>query len=170
MVCKSISSIFILCKSLLTSQTCWQSFLRENLTMTVGFFLVVLWQASVCSVGILHPSFSKMATTFSSKASASTSLGIPTMSRNSRLEYYAFNQQWRSILTSLLDTRVLTCFVKDTSACNLEKDSLNLRISTSTLLLTSWSLFWSDKIVIRAVLLIFCNDSFVKVVSFQPNG
>ena len=109
----SISSIFIFRKSLLTC---------ENLTMTVGFFLLILWQASMRSVRILHPSFSKMATTFSSKASASTSLGILTMSRHFRLEYCAFNQHWRSILTSLLDRIVLTCFVTDTSACNLEKD------------------------------------------------
>ena len=64
----------------------------------------------------------KMATNFSSKASYSTSLGMPTMSRYYRLESCAFNQYWRSILTSLLDRRVLTCFHADTSASNLEKD------------------------------------------------
>ena len=130
--------------------------------MTVGFFLLILWQASMLSVRILHPSFSKMATTFSSKASASTSLAMPTMSRHSHLEYCAFNQHCRSILTKLLDRRVLTCFVTDTSTINLEKVLFNLCISTSTLLFTSSSLFLSNKIiVIRSFLLIFCKDSFV---------
>ena len=119
---KSISSISIFSKFLLTSQTCWQSFLRKNLTITVKFFLLIMWQASMHSVGILHPSFSKMGTTFSSKAPAPTSLGMPTMFWHSRLEYCAFNQHWCSIVTNQLDRRVLTYFVTDTSACNLEKD------------------------------------------------
>ena len=34
----------------------------------------------------------------------------------------AFNQHWCSIVTNQLDRRVLTYFVTDTSACNLEKD------------------------------------------------
>ena len=156
---KSISSIFIFRKSVLTSKICWQSFHRENLIMTVGFFLLILWEVSVRSVGILHPSFSNMATTFSSKVSASTSLGMP---RHSCLEYFAFNQHWRSVLTNWLDRRVLTYFVTDTSTSNLEKDSFNSRISTSTLLFTSSSLFWSDKIIgNRSFLLIFCQDPFV---------
>ena len=60
---KSVPSTSIFSKSFLTSKTCWQSFHCENLTMTVVFFLLILWQASVCSVEILHPSFSKMFTT-----------------------------------------------------------------------------------------------------------
>ena len=125
-------------------------------------FLLILWQTSMRSVGILHPSFSKMASTFSSKASASASLGMPTISRHSRLEYCVFNQHWRSMLTGLFDRRVFTCFVADTSACNLEKDYFNLRNSTSTLLFTPSSFFWSDKIIgIRSFLLLFCNDLFV---------
>ena len=109
----------------------------RKLDSDFGFFLLILWQASRRSVGILYPSLSKMTTTFSSKASAFTSLGIPIMYAHSRLEYCAFDQHWFSILTSLLDRRVLTCFVKDILACNLEKDSLYSRISTSTLLFTS---------------------------------
>ena len=158
---KSISSVFIFLKSLLTSQICWQSFLRENLMMTVGFFLLILWHASMRSVGMLRPSFWKMATTFSSKGSASTSLEMPTVCRHSRLECCAFNQHWHPILTSWLDRRVLTYFITDTSASNLEKDSVNLRISTNTLLFTSSSLFWNHKIIGIRSLLIFCNDSFL---------
>ena len=102
-------------------------------------------------VRILHPSFSKMVITFYFKASASTSLGMPTISRHSRLEYCAFNQHWRFILTSLLDRRVLTCFV--------------------ALLFPSSCLFWSDKIIERgSFLLSFCNDSLVWVVMLQPSG
>ena len=71
------------------------------------------------------------------------------------LEYCAFNQHWHSVLTSQLDRRVLTCFVTDTSACNLEKDSFNLHISTSTLLFTTSSFIWSNRIIgIRSFLLI----------------
>ena len=121
----------------LTSRTCWQYFVQENLTVTLGFFLLILWQSSRRSVGILDPILSKMTTFFSSKASAFTWLGIPIMYAHSRLEYCAFNQHWFSILTSLLDRRVLICFVKDILACNLEKDSLYWRISTRTLLFTS---------------------------------
>ena len=128
---KPIFPIFIFCKSFLTSQTCWQSFLHENLTMAVGFFLLILWQASMRSVGILHASLSKVATTFSSEASTSTSLEMITMSRYSRLEYRAFNQHCRSILTSLLNRIVLTCFVTNTSVCDLEKDSFNQSINQS---------------------------------------
>ena len=87
-----------------------------------------LWDSFYWSCGIfriLHPSFSKMVTTFSYKASACTSLGIPTVSRHSSLEYCAFNQHWRSILRNLLARRVWTCFTTNTSACNLEKDSFN---------------------------------------------
>ena len=84
-----------------------------------------------------------------------------------RLEYCAYNQHWGSILTSLLDRRVLTCFVMDTLAYNLEKDSFNLHISTSTLLFTTSGLFWNNKIIgVRSFLLIFCNDSFVQVLMF----
>ena len=128
---KSIFPIFIFCKFFLTSQTCWKSFLHENLTMTVGFFLLILWQDSMRSVGILHTSLSKMATTFSSKASTSTSLEMITIPRHSRLEYCAFNQHWCSIVTSLLNRIVLTCFVTNTSVCDLEKDSFNQSINQS---------------------------------------
>ena len=38
------------------------------------------------------------------------------------------------LLTSLLDRRVLTCFVTDNLACNFEKVLLSLLISTSTYL------------------------------------
>ena len=120
------------------------------------------WQASMRSVGILHPSPSEMVTTFSYKTSASTSLKVSTIARHSCLDYCAFNQHWGSILTSLPDRRVLTYFVTDTSACNLEKDSFNLRISTTTFLFTSSSLSWSNKSIgIRTFLLISRNDSFV---------
>ena len=130
--------------------------------MAVGFYLLTLWQDSMRSVGVLHPCLSKMATTLSSNASAYTSLRMPTISRNFYLECYAFNQHWHSILTGLLDRRVLACFVTDSWVCNLKKNSFNLRISTRTLLVTFSILFWSDKVIgIRSFLLIFCNDSLV---------
>ena len=156
---KSICSIFIFRKTLWTSQTYWQSFLCENLAMTVWFFLLTLRQTSMRSVGVLQPGFSKMATTFSSEASSSTSLGRPTMSSHSRLEYCAFNQHWTSIVTSLLDRRILTCFVTGASACNLEKNFIQL-----THLYRRNVIYLLKKrryIGIRSFFFIFCNDLFV---------
>ena len=156
---KSICSIFIFRKTLLTSQTYWQSFLCENLAMTVWFLLLTLRQTSVRSVGVLQPGFSKMATTFSSEASSSTSLGRPTMSSHSRLEYCAFNQHWTSIVTSLLDRRILTCFVTGASACNLEKNLIQLTHLYQRNLI--YLLKKRRYIGIRSFFFIFCNDLFV---------
>ena len=156
---KSICSIFIFRKTLLTSQTYWQSFLCENLAMTVWFLLLTLRQTSMRSVGVLQPGFSKMATTFSSEASSSTSLGRPTMSSHSRLEYCAFNQHWTSIVTSLLDRRILTCFVTGASACNLEKNLIQLTHLYQRNLI--YLLKKRRYIGIRSFFFIFCNDLFV---------
>ena len=156
---KSICSIFIFRKTLLTSQTYWQSFLCENLAMTVWFLLLTLRQTSIRSVGVLQPGFSKMATTFSSEASSSTSLGRPTMSSHSRLEYCAFNQHWTSIVTSLLDRRILTCFVTGASACNLEKNLIQLTHLYQRNLI--YLLKKRRYIGIRSFFFIFCNDLFV---------
>ena len=156
---KSICSIFIFRKTLLTSQTYWQSFLCENLAMTVWFLLLTLRQTSMRSVGVLQPGFSKMATTFSSEASSSTSLGRPTMSSHSRLEYCAFNQHWTSIVTSLLDRRILTCFVTGASACNLEKNLIQLTHLYQRNLI--YLLKKRRYIGIRSFSFIFCNDLFV---------
>ena len=156
---KSICSIFIFRKTLLTSQTYWQSFLCENLAMTVWFLLLTLRQTSMRSVGVLQPGFSKMATTFSSEASSSTSLGRPTMSSHSRLEYCAFNQHLIFIVTSLLDRRILTCFVTGASACNLEKNLIQL-----THLYQRNVIYLLKKmryIGISSFFFIFCNDLFV---------
>ena len=156
---KSICSIFIFRKTLLTSQTYWQSFLCENLAMTVWFLLLTLRQTSMRSVGVLQPGFSKIATTFSSEASSSTSLGRPTMSSHSRLEYCAFNQHWTSIVTSLLDRRILTCFVTGASACNLEKNLIQLTHLYQRNLI--YLLKKRRYIGIRSFFFIFCNDLFV---------
>ena len=93
------------------------------------------------------------------KASASTSLGRPTMSSHSRLEYCAFNQHLISIVTSLLDRRILTCFVTGASACNLEKNLIQL-----THLYQRNVIYLLKKmryIGIRSFFFIFCNDLFV---------
>ena len=156
---KSICSIFIFRKTLLTSQTYWQSFLCENLAMTVWFLLLTLRQTSMRSVGVLQPGFSKIATTFSSEASSSTSLGRPTMSSHSRLEYCAFNQHWTSIVTSLLDRRILTCFVTGASAYNLEKNLIQLTHLYQRNLI--YLLKKRRYIGIRSFFFIFCNDLFV---------
>ena len=118
-----------------------------------------LRQTSMRSVGVLQPGFSKMATTFSSEASSSTSLGRPTMSSHSRLEYCAFNQHWTSIVTSLLDRRILTCFVTGASACNLEKNLIQLTHLYQRNLI--YLLKKRRYIGIRSFFFIFCNDLFV---------
>ena len=65
--------------------------------------------------GILQPNFLKTFTTFSSRKSASASLGLPIMNRYSHLEYWVLAQRWRSIFMSLRNTRKLTCFVTEGS-------------------------------------------------------
>ena len=106
--------------------------------MSVGFFLLILCVNFNDFSWDISSQLLKNGNHFLSKASTSTSLKMSTVSKHYCLEYCAFNHNWRSILTN--DRRVLTCFVTDSSACNLGKDSFNLCVSTSTYLSTSSSL------------------------------
>ena len=67
----------------------------------------------------MQPVLSKIFNTFSSSTSPLTSRGMPTMSRHTRLEYSAFAQHLFSKVTNLLDNRVLTFFVIDSSDLSL---------------------------------------------------
>ena len=90
----SRSSIVSFFRSFLMLQMCWQSFRLENLTITLSFVLPTRWHASIRSGEISQPSLPKIFKTFSSRTSPDTSRGMPTISRHSRLEYWAFAQRW----------------------------------------------------------------------------
>ena len=83
-------------RSFLTLQTCWQSFRLENVTITVSFVLPTRWHASIRSGEISQPSFPKIFKTFSSRTSPDTSQRMPTISRHSHVEYWAFAQHYLS--------------------------------------------------------------------------
>ena len=92
-------------------QTCWQAFRLENLKITVSVVLLTRWQASIRSGEISQPSFANIFKTFSFRTSPETSWGMPTISRHSRLEYWAFNQRCLSKVVNLVNNKLLTVFV-----------------------------------------------------------
>ena len=112
----SRSSIVKFFRSFLTLQTYWQSFRLENVTITVSVLLPTRWHASVRLGEMLQPSFPKsfpsFFKTFFSKISPETSRGIPTISRHSRLEYWAFTPH---------------CFTKAVNLVNSELRQANIR-------------------------------------------
>ena len=109
-LCSSRSSIVRLFRPFLMLQTCWQSFRLENLTITVSVVLPTWWHASVRSREISQPSFPNIFKTFSSRASQDTSRGMPTISRHSRLEYWAFSQHCLSKVVHLVKNKLLAFF------------------------------------------------------------
>ena len=95
-----------------------------------------------------------------------TSREMPKMSRHCRIEYCAFAQYCRSKETNLLDKRVLTCFVIDSSELSLVIASNKLRASFRTLLLASLLassslLSWDKTIGIRYCLRSLSSQSLV---------
>ena len=77
------------------------------------------------------------------------------MSRHSLVEYCAFAQYCRSKVTNLIDNRILTLFVIDTSELSLVIVSDKLRTSSITLLLASFLASCS----------LLCRDETVGIVS-----
>ena len=164
----SRSSIVSFFRSFLTLQTCWQSFRLENLTITVSFVLPTRWHASIRSGEISQPSFPKIFKTFSSRTSPDTSRGMPTISRHSRLEYWAFAHQCLSKVDNLVTNKVLTFFVTASPACSFEIESLSLRTSSRTVLSLSSNLLCRDRTIgIRSCLRSLSSESLVYVVIFQ---
>ena len=138
--------------SFLTLQMCWQSFLLENLTITVPVVLPTQWQASIRSGEISQQGFPKILKTFSSRTFTDTSRGMPTISRHSRLEYWAFAQHCFSKVVNLVNNILLAFFVTVSSAYNFENDSLSLRTSSRTVLSLSSNLLCRDRIGKRSCL------------------
>ena len=131
-------------------QTSWQSLHLVNLTITVILFLLTWCHVTIWSVSMLQPSLSNIPTTLSSSVSPFTSLVIPTISRHSLLEYWAFVQHWQSMSTSLLQSRLLTFFEIHASDWSLSNLSCNLWISSGNSvleLLVSSSLSCKDKAI-----------------------
>ena len=125
------SSIFFFLKFLLDAPNLLTIFPLHRLTITVEFFLY-----SICFGRISQPRLPKMLRTVSSKASASTSLGMSITSRHSLLEYWAFAQHWHSRLAKLFDKSEFTCCETANSDWSFKKASNSLQISSSTYLLT----------------------------------
>ena len=144
----SRSSIVSFCRSFLTLQTCWQSFCLENLTVTVSIVLPTRWQASILTGEILELSFPKIFKTFSSRTSPDTSPRMPTISRHSRLEYWAFAQHCLSRVTNLVNNKLLTFYVTASSAYSFENDLFSLRTSSITVLSLSSNLLCRDRTVL----------------------
>ena len=128
------SSILSFFRSFLTLQTCWQSFRLKNLTITVSFVLPTRWHASIRSGEISQLKFPKTFKTFSYRTSPDTSLRMPTISRNSRLEYWKFAQHCLSKVVNLLNNKLSAFFVTASSVCSFEIDPLSLRTSSRTVL------------------------------------
>ena len=114
----SRSSIFKFLKSFLTLKIYLQSFRQVNFTMTLSLFFPSQWQLSIKLGSMMQPIFWKIDSTFVSKFLSSTCRGIPTTSKHSLLEYWAFAQHWRSIVTTLLQSSLVTRLVT-TSSLNL---------------------------------------------------
>ena len=124
--------------------TCFQSFLRVNLTITRSLFLPSRWQLSMNSAAMEQPTFWKTDRTFTSRCLSSTWPGIQTTSTHWFLEYCAFAEHWRSNTTIRLVNSVLTRLAIESSDWTLEKFLLNLRISSTTSLFSSNILFCND--------------------------
>ena len=113
---RSTSSIFIFRKSFFPPRTCWQSFLRENLTVNVALFLLILRQAFMLLGGVSQPNFSNMC--FPPKNllrihwDCLLYLYIPVLNTA---------HVWSSIFPSLLHKRKLTLFVTERSDFNFER-------------------------------------------------
>ena len=164
------SSIFTFWRSFLTLQTYWQSFLLWIWQLLWNFFLLILRQASIRSGGISQPSLPNMLRTFSSKTFTSTSLGMPLTSRISLLEYWAFVQNWHSILVNLFDKSEFSYQQTANSDWSSKIASDNLQIYSTTRLLASSSLLCKGStIFIMSLLFIFSNDLFLYVAIFKPN-
>ena len=97
-----------------------------------------------------------------------TSQRMPTISRHSRLEYWAFAQHCLSKVVNLVNNKLLTFFVTASSACIFEIESLSLHCSSRTVLSLSSNLFYRDRTIgIRSCLCSLSSASPVYVAIFQ---
>ena len=127
-----------------------QSFLPKNLTMILSLFLIG-WHASILYERTSQPTLLKTSSTFESKFSLETSQGMPTTSKDSLLEYWAFAQHCLSISITFLLRSVLNFLAILISDSRLTKFSLKFWIfskaSVFPLVYCSTTLFWSDKVI-----------------------
>ena len=117
---------------------------------------------------ISQPSFPKIFKNFSSRTSPDTSRGMPTISRHSRLEYWAFAQHYRSKVDNRVTNKLFTFFVTVSSACSFEIESLSLRTSSRTVLSLSSNLLCGDRTIgMKSCLRSLSSESPVYVAIFQ---
>ena len=116
----------------------------------------------------MQPSLPKIFKNFSSRTYPDTSRGMPTISRHSRLEYWAFAQHCLSKVVNLVNNKLLTFFVTASSACSFEIDSLSLHTSSRTVLFLSSNFSCRDRTIgIRFCLHSLSSELPVYVAIFQ---
>ena len=119
-----------------------QSFLLENLTMTLSLFLPSQWPASILSPEIFTPIWCRILQAVGCSWSCSTEEGMPTTSKHSWWEYCAFFQQCSSTELSYLTKAsftFLTTMISDSSFLKLRYISLISSVIVFTVLLVcSW--------------------------------
>ena len=163
---RSRSSMFKSLKSFLTLRICLQILLtcklyNDSVIIFVELMTVISKGGDQSSQSV-KPVFWKIDNIFVSKFLSSTCRGIPTTSKYSLLEYWAFAQHWRSIVTILLQSSLFTSLVATSSDWSLVKLSLKLRIFWSIALLSSVILFCNDRTIgIRSLFSILSRASSV---------
>ena len=95
------SCIFRCFRSFFTDIICSQSLRRENFTITLSLSFLRRWHASMSRGDTSLPIFLKMVSTLSSNSLFCTLSGIPTTSRHSLQEYWAFSQHCLSIIVCI---------------------------------------------------------------------
>ena len=147
---KPKSSSLTFWMSLFTDIIWSQSFLCENLTMILSLLFVRRWHDSILRDGISQPNLLNTSSTLDSRSSLETSRGMPTISKHSLLQYWAYPQHYLSISTTLLLKSALTFLAILISDSRLTKFLLNLRISSRAsvfALLYALTLLWSGEVI-----------------------
>ena len=88
---------------------------RRNLTI-VRSLSRILWQSSISFLSTDTPLVSNIWLTFSSRFCSRIDVAIPSISKHSLREYWAFDQHYRSASTDFLSKRLLTVLTILTSS------------------------------------------------------
>ena len=122
------------------------------------YYIITLLTESVTIVDVIRvyfTTFSRTDSTLSSKSFCSTSLGIPTTSKHSLLEYWALAQRWCSMFTSLMDNSEFTFFVTKRSIFCLTYVSLFQYFNTISRHFRLHSKYNSSQILLQQLVQVF---------------